>query len=280
MLSLRNFFGVRSIARNLNTSNLRVASSLEKLTTGKRINRASDDAMGLAISKRLTAQISSLDTAYDNTQSGISLLSVIDGAISELFTVLNRMNTLATRAATDTYTDAEREIMDNEFSTLKDDIERITDSTTFNTKQLLSGDYAPGNGEIVLQVGANQGDEISFNVKTTTSAALGVSSLSINDQNNAGAALTGVQSAIQVLASRAADIGAISNRLETASSFNRTLNFNYQSSLMHIEDTDYATEMINLTKAQMLAQAGAIFLAQANLHQQSVFSMILSFGKD
>ncbi|HOK41072.1 MAG TPA: flagellin [bacterium] len=278
MLSINNFWAARIAARNLGLSNLNLSKSIEKLTTGKRINSAADDPAGLAIAKRLTVQINSLTISSDNIQSGVALLSTTEGALDSMLSILQRMYSLANQAANGTLTSSDRLILQTEVNELISEIDRISTSTEFNGVKLLTGDYSTGNGSILIQVGPNNGNYFSFNIDTASSEALYVNSVSITSISMANFSMDLIQSGINRLSTLRSNIGAVINRLNSASSLNEDIEMNYSFALSNIEDTDFAAEMVNYVKYQMLAQAAASFFAQANLQYSSVFDLMTKFS--
>jgi flagellin len=248
-------------------------TSLERLSSGLRINRAKDDAAGLAISERLTSQIRGLDQAVRNANDGISLLQTAEGALGEIENALQRMRELAVQAKNGTYNGSDRDSLDDEFNALATEITRITDVTEFNNINLLGQASTPD-----LQVGWENG---TANIITVTlvdvNAATGVGSAvgaHVSTVALASTALTAVDAAIQTISDQRADFGALQNRLESAVRNMDNVIENQSAARSRILDADFARETANLTRTQILQQAGTAMLAQANALPQNVLSLL------
>ena len=246
------------------------AKSTEKLSSGYRINRAGDDAAGLSISEKMRSQIRGLDKASTNAQDGISAIQVAEGALNETHSILQRMNELATQAANDTNTDTDREAIKAEIDQLVSEIDRIQSTTQFNTMNLLDGDFTGKN----LQVGALSGQVIAISIGNMDATTLGVNSLSVDSNANAGAAMTSIQTAIEKVSTQRSDLGAIQNRLEHTIANLDTTSENTSAAESRIRDVDMAKEMVTYSKNNILAQAGQSMLAQANQANQGVLSLL------
>jgi len=251
------------------TSNAQ-AKSTEKLSSGYRINRAGDDAAGLAISEKMRSQIRGLDKASTNAQDGVSLVQVAEGALNETHSILQRMNELATQAANDTNTTFDRNAISSEIQQLTSEINRIQSTTQFNTMNLLDGTYTGKN----LQVGSLSGQSIQISIKNMNASSIGVSSLSVDSYENAGTAMAAIQSAINIVSDQRSEIGAVQNRLEHTIANLDTASENTQAAESRIRDTDMAKEMVTYSKNNILAQAGQSMLAQANQSTQGVLSLL------
>ena len=251
------------------TTNLQ-AKSTEKLSSGYKINRAADDAAGLAISEKMRSQVRGLDKASTNAQDGISLIQVAEGALNETHSILQRMNELATQAANDTNTSIDRSNIQQEIDQLTSEINRIRSTTQFNTMNLLDGSFSGKN----LQVGSLSGQKIEIKISNMNATPLGVGSLSMNSFSNAGAAMTKIQSAIDKVSTQRSYLGAIQNRLEHTIANLDTASENTQAAESRIRDTDMAKEMVTYSKNNILAQAGQSMLAQANQSTQGVLSLL------
>jgi flagellin len=233
-----------------------------------RINNAADDAAGLAISERFKAQIRSLGQAERNAMDGISLTQTAEGAMNEMSGVLTRMRELAVQASNGTLGTTERQYLDDERSALTNEITRIAQSTRFNGQSLLTGgDFASG---VALQVGlggslgASGFDTVDVVIASTTAADLGVSSLDFTTQSSAQAALADLDSAIDTLSSRRAGLGAIQNRLQVSIANLGSARENISAANSRIRDVDVASETAEMTRNNILMQAGVSILAQAN----------------
>ena len=246
------------------------AKSTEKLSSGYRVNRAGDDAAGLAISEKMRSQIRGLDKASTNAQDGISLIQVAEGALNETHSILQRMNELATQAANDTNTSTDRTAIQNEMDQLTSEINRIQSTTQFNTMNLIDGSFSSKN----LQVGSLSGQKIEISISNMNASAIGVSGLKVSSFSAAGAAMKSVQSAIDIVSAQRAKLGALQNRLEHTIANLDTASENTQAAESRIRDTDMAKEMVTYSKNNILAQAGQSMLAQANQSTQGVLSLL------
>ncbi|WP_299036302.1 flagellin [uncultured Pseudokineococcus sp.] len=265
--------------RNLSTTQNSVSSSLEKLSSGLRINRAADDAAGLAISEGLRSQVGGLKVAVRNAQDGISVVQTAEGALGTSTSILQRMRDLTVQASnTGGLNDAATANIQKEVDQLAQELTRIADTTQFNGKKLLDGTY---NG--AFQVGANGGEQISVAVNNgaATPAGLGAAGLGVQGATatqgldvKGATALTTIDAAISTVSTTRADLGAKQNRLEmTIKNLNVSVE-NLSASESRIRDTDMAAEMVSFTKSQILSQAGTAMLAQANQMGQGVLSLL------
>ena len=261
-------------AMNTNRQMGVVSSSLqkstEKLSSGYKINRAGDDAAGLSISEKMRSQIRGLNKASSNAQDGISLIQVAEGALNETHSILQRMNELATQAANDTNTSVDRTAIKNEMDQLTSEINRIQSTTQFNTMNLLDGSFTSKN----LQVGALSGQTIKISVTKMSASNIGVSGLAVSSNVKAGEAMSKIQLAIQSVSSQRSKLGAIQNRLEHTINNLNTTSENTSAAESRIRDTDMASEMVEYSKNNILAQAGQSMLAQANQSNQGVLSLL------
>lgn len=257
-------------ARNLSLTDAAFTKSLEKLSSGLRINRAADDAAGLSISEKLRAQVRGLNQAMRNAQDGISLLQTAEGGLASIHNVLQRMRELAVQAANDTATTEDRTAIKNEIDQLVAQIDWVADKTEFNTQNLLDGGFV----DKYLQIGANAGQAITITIATVTSAALGLSSLAVDTAANASAAIAAIDTAINAVSGERSKVGALQNRLEHTIANLGVSSENIAASESRIRDVDVAQEMMNFTRNQILMQAGTAMLAQANAAPQMVLSLI------
>jgi flagellin len=249
--------------------------SMERLSSGYRINRAGDDAAGLAISENLKAQIRGLKQASRNAQDGISLVQVAEGGLNEISSLLIRLRELSVQAASDTIGPVERQFLNVEYDQLISEIDRIADGTEFNGTQLLSG-----VGSILdFQVGTRNNpeiDRISFDASRAdaNSAALGVNLTSVADKASAQNALSSIDHAIVSVSAMRADFGAIQNRLSSVISNIQVSVENMASANSRIRDVDVAEETSDFTKNNILLQAGTAVLAQANQSANTALSLL------
>lgn len=256
--------------RQLGITTSAQAKSTEKLSSGYKINRAADDAAGLSISEKMRSQIRGLNKASDNAQDGVSLIQVAEGALNETHSILQRMNELATQAANDTNTTADRGAIQSEIDQLASEISRIRSTTQFNTMNLLDGKFTSKN----LQVGSLCGQKITISIDDMSATTLLVNELKMTSFTNAGKAMSAVQNAISTVSQQRSYLGALQNRLEHTIANLDNISENTQSAESRIRDTDMAEEMVNYSKNNILAQAGQSMLAQANQSTQGVLSLL------
>lgn len=259
--------------RMLSANNTAASKSLEKLSSGLRINRAGDDAAGLAISEKMRGQIRGLNQATRNAQDGISLIQTAEGALNETHAILQRMRELAVQAANDTNNDNDRAEMQKEISQLISEIDRISNDTEFNTKTLLDGSLS-GGAELIFHIGANEGQNLSLAISDMSSTALGVNGIDISTQGGADSAITTIQTAIDNVSSERAKLGAVQNRLEHTINNLGTSSENLTAAESRIRDVDMAKEMMEFTKMSILSQAAQAMLAQANQMPQGVLQLL------
>ena len=257
--------------RNLNATNGMLGKSLEKLSSGYRINRAADDAAGLVISQALRAQVSGLKVATRNAQDGVSVVQTAEGALNEVHTMLNRMRDLAVQAANTGSTDATAAAAaQSEIDALASEITRVSQQTKFGTNTLLDGGFVK-----VFQIGANAGEKLTVSLGVSLNAsALGVSGLGVGSDLSASVAITAIDAAINSVSTTRASLGAFQNRFESVINNVQVAVENLSASESRIRDTDMASEMVNFTKNQILLQAGTAMLAQANQIPQSVLKLL------
>lgn len=256
--------------RQLGLTTSAQAKSTEKLSSGYKVNRAGDDAAGLTISEKMRSQIRGLNKASDNAQNGVSLVQTAEGALNEAHSILQRMNEIATQAANDTNTTSDRTAIQKEIDQLSTELTRISSTTQFNTMNLLDGNFKNKN----LQVGALNGQKITISIASMSATTLGVNALEVSTFTSAGVAMCAIQKAISRVSAQRSDLGAIQNRLEYTINNLDTTSENTSSAESLIRDTDMATEMVNYSKNQILAQAGQSMLAQANSANQGVLSLL------
>jgi len=271
------------ISQNALTRNNRaLSSSMEQLSTGKRINSASDDAAGLAISNKMTAQIRGLNQAIRNANDGISLLQTAEGATNEITNMLQRMRELAVQAANDTYTAGDRSALNAEVAELQDEITRIGTNSEWNGMKLFIAKTAGSaggigtSGKVSLQVGVDgtDTDRISVQLNEITTSTLGVSAISLSTAASAQSALDTLDAAISMIDVDRATFGATINRLTYAVDNLSNIAQNTSASRSRILDTDYAKASAELARTQIIQQAATAILAQANQRQQSVLKLL------
>ena len=269
--------------RQLGIINGAQQKSTEKLSSGYRINRAGDDAAGLSISEKMRSQIRGLNKASNNAENGISLIQTAEGALNEVHSILQRMNELATQGANDVNTSVDRAAINKEIKNLSAELVRIESTTQFNDMDLLDGDFSNKK----LQVGAKEGQTIDIQISKLTSLASNTSSITqlgltdvtgnagtLDDNAKYADAMTMIQEDIKAVSSLRSDLGAIQNRLEHTIANLDTTAENTQAAESLIRDVDMASEMVEFSKNNILAQAGQSMLAQANQATQGVLSLL------
>lgn len=256
--------------RQLSNANGAQSKSMEKLSSGLRINRAGDDAAGLAISEKMRGQIRGLDMASKNSQDGISLIQTAEGALNETHAILQRMRELAVQAGNDTNNSDDRAALKSEIDQLNSEITRISDQTEFNTKKLLDGTLTA-----TLQIGANDGQVLNVAVTIDMDATgLGVNAIAIDTTANVSAAISSIDAAIQTVSDVRSSLGAYQNRLEHTINNLGTASENLTAAESRIRDVDMAKEMMAQTKNSILSQAAQAMLAQANQQPQGVLQLL------
>ena len=258
--------------RMLNVTKGAQAKQTEKLSSGFRINRAADDAAGLAISEKMRRQIKGLTQASANAQDGISAVQTAEGALGEVHDMLQRMNTLAIQASNDTMTSKDRAYLNQEVQQLVSEIDRVASTTTFNEQNLLDGSFTDKS----LQVGAEAGQFIKVDIAEMTASGLDLTGISVagSDNGDAQDAIDTIKTALEKVSSQRADLGAVQNRLEhTIKNLDNVVE-NTTAAESQIRDTDMAKEMVAYSNNNILAQAGTSMLAQANQSNQGVLSLL------
>ncbi len=265
----------------LRNSRISTEKAMERLSTGLKINRGGDDAAGLAISSRMTSQIRGLNIAVKNANDGISLASVADGALGEVENMLQRIRELAIQSLNDTNSSEDRGYLDSEVKQLAEEIDRIANTTNFNGRALFN---TTGGLSLKIKAGAsaaNGAEDIAIDLKSMDTTELGdvanskfIATASVEDATKAADALTTVDAAIKQVVEQRSDLGAVNNRLEHTVSNLTNVVTNTEMSRSRIQDADYAVETSNMTRGQILQQAGTAMLAQANRMSQSVLTLL------
>jgi flagellin len=277
-LRIQNNVEAFNAHRNLTATSTAASKAMERLSSGYRINRAADDAAGLAISEKMRGQIGGLAQAQRNAQDGVSLVQTGEGALKEVHSMLGRIRDLKVQYENDTLNASDKASIVNEVNSLKAEITDIRANTQFNGIKLLNGSTT----SVSLQVGANTGETVSLTAADifaagTTSGMAAVSNLTTA---SAGAnsfdslSIDQIDAAINEVSTRRAEFGAVQNRLEHRLNNLATYQENLVSSESRIRDVDMAAEMVNFTKLQVLQQAGTSMLAQANQSSQNVLSLL------
>ncbi|WP_457808002.1 flagellin N-terminal helical domain-containing protein [Kushneria sp. EE4] len=260
---------------NLNKSQQSLNTAIERLSSGSRINSAKDDAAGLAISNRMGAQVAGLNQANRNANDGISLAQTAEGAMGQVTDNLQRVRELTVQAANGTNTGTDLTSIQEEIGQRLEEINRLAGQTQFNGKNLLDGTAT----DVRIQVGANDGQTINLTLADVTTATLfaggsGTQPDVTGADFDAGTALADIDAALQLVDSSRSTLGAQQNRLQSVVEGNATTSTNLSAAQSQIKDADYATEVSNMSKAQILQQAGTSVLAQANQTTQGVMSLL------
>lgn len=264
----------------INADNL--SKSVERISSGLRINRASDDAAGLAISESLRSDTTALNKAVQNANDGVSMLNVAEGALSQQDSILIRLRELASQATTGTVSSTQRQSIQLEFNALRSEIDRITATTSFNGQNLIDGSLAStvtSSNHIMIQVGLDSttNSRIDLNqldIFAISSTSLGINTLSVTSAANALTAMTAVNSALNTVISERGKVGAVQNRLSRAVSNMLTTVQNLTSAESSIRDTDIAAEVANMTRNQILVQTSTAMVGQANLIPRYVLQLL------
>ncbi|MCR4631683.1 MAG: flagellin [Treponema sp.] len=268
--------------RVLNISNDNIMKNMEKLSSGERINRAGDDASGLAVSEKMRSQIRGLNQASKNIQNGVSFIQTTEGYLNETTDILQRVRELAVQSANGIYSDEDRMQIQVEVSQLVAEVDRIASVAQFNGMNMLTGRFATeGDGVMQLQVGANVDQNTRVFIGTMTATALGLKGaqggdeqITISTPDEANATLATIDQALLNVTKQRADLGAYQNRFEIAAKGINIAAENTQAAESRIRDTDMASQMVDFTKNQILTQAGTAMLAQANSQSQTVLALL------
>ncbi len=267
--------------RNLTNNNSSVGKNLEKLSSGYKINRAGDDAAGLAISEKMRAQITGLETAQKNAEDGVALVQTAEGALTEVHSMLNRMVALATQSANGTYSSTNRDEMQKEIKQLNEEIDRISKSANFNGMTLFSGPLVGADKGIVLHVGETSAshNQLTVNLSLMNTSTIGsdtakVADIDITSASMARQAIDTVNAAIDQISSIRSTFGALQNRLDHTINNLGVQTENITAAESRIRDVDMAKEMMAYTKNNILVQASQAMLAQANQVPQGVLQLL------
>ena len=271
-----------------------MGTAMERLSTGKRINSAADDAAGLAIATKMSSQVKGLEQAARNASDAISMVQTVEGAAKEILNIFTRMKELAVQSNSGTYSATDRAALDLEFNELRNEVNRIAENTEWNGKKLMDGAAAGNAGAgaaptaINIQVGAGASQTMAISVKDwavdyantansaygSTTTALNAAGVGVDSQANATTSIVALDEAIAGASAEVAKYGAYINRLEHASDNLLNVALNTDASRSRIEDADYAAETSELAKTQIIAQAGTAMLAQANQIKQTVLALL------
>ena len=265
-LAVNTNVGSLNAQRNLSKVGRDVNQSIQRLSSGLKINSASDDAAGIAVAEGLRAQIGGFSQASENANDAVAMLAAAEGAYNAISDIMVRMRELAVQASTDTLTNKERNYIDTEYQDLSAEITRISDVTEYNGISLLNGTSGDGSGNMVFQVGTRNStnDQITIELKDQDAAALSLDGTAVGTLAGAQAAITAIDNAIDTLATDRATLGSTSNELTLAVDNLANTIENLSSARSQIEDADIAAESAEFTKNQVLMQAGVSMLSQAN----------------
>ncbi|MBO9041598.1 flagellin [Curtobacterium flaccumfaciens] len=276
-MSINTNLSALNTYRNLNATQNDLSKSLEKLSSGLRINRAADDAAGLSISEGLKSQVGGLTVAARNAQDGISVVQTAEGGLTETHSILQRMRDLAVQAGNDSNNEDSRAAITTEVGELTKELTRISESTNFNGINLLDGSAGTA-GVLKFQVGAN-GDaasqiDVDLSKSNVESVSTAVGALTFDSATNAQAAITAIDEQIKYVSSARSSIGAVQNRFDHAINVTNVAKENLTAASSRITDVDMAEEMVKYTRDNILSQAGTSMLAQANQSTQGVLSLL------
>ncbi|QTQ14185.1 flagellin [Treponema parvum] len=270
--------------RTLGVSYNEISGNIEKLSSGEKINRAGDDASGLAVSEKMRSQIRGLNQASRNISNGVSFIQATEGYLQETTDILQRIRELAVQSANGIYSDEDRMQIQVEVSQLVSEVDRIASQAQFNGMNILTGSFASdsASGRIMqFQIGANVDQNARVFIGTMTAQALGLKGvqgadggISISTPDMANMAINSVDQALLIVSKQRADLGAYQNRFEMAANGVNVAAENLQAAESLIRDTDMASEMVNFAKNQILTQSGTAMLAQANSQSQSVLALL------
>jgi flagellin len=272
--------------RQLGITGLGITKDMEKLSSGERINRAGDDASGLAVSEKMRAQIRGLNQAAQNAQNGISFIQTTEGFLQETTDIMQRIRELAVQSSNGIYSDEDRMQIQVEVSALVSEVDRIASTAQFNGMNMLTGRFAQPTGENVVtgsmwfHIGANMDQRMRVYIGTMSAEALGIRTIGTADKislaapDDANRAIGTIDEALKKINKQRADLGAYQNRMEMTVKGLNVASENLQASESRIRDTDMARQMVEFTKNSVLQQAGTAMLAQANTQSQNVLSLL------
>ena len=273
MLSINTNVGAMNASQSSYVANKSMEESMQRLSSGKRINSAADDAAGLFITKRLDGEIQGLNQAVRNAADAQAYLAVTEGALEEVHTILLRMRELAVQASNGTYTAQDRAALAAEVTDLQTEINRVASDTTFNNLVVLDGTASTG---ITFQIGADNSQNMTVSVSRTTISAQGINistALQLTTQAGATAYIATLDNAISTVSTRRGTYAAAMNRLDHAIANMQNVATNLSTAKGRVEDADFAAETSNLSRVQVLQQASMAMLAQANASKQNILSL-------
>ena len=275
---INNNISALNANRLLNVNGSSMDKTIEKLSSGQRINRAGDDASGLAVSEKMRSQYRGLQQATRNAQSGISFIQATEGYLNETTNIMQRMRELAIQSANGIYSDSDRALIQVEINQLVSEVDRIASQAEFNKMNMLTGRFASeGQTPVTFHIGSNMDQRISVNINAMTAANLqvgGDTPVSISSVETANQALGRIDEGIQMVVAQRAELGAVQNRMESMVKSLMIATENTIAAESIIRDADIASQMVAYTREQILQQTGAAMLANANLKNQSVLRII------
>ena len=271
-MRINNNISAMNSYRNLVATNENMGKIMEKLSSGERINRAGDDAAGLAISEKMRGQIRGLSMATKNAQDGISMIQTAEGALNESHAIIQRMRELAVQAANDTNTTEDRQKLQLEIGELIAELNRIATTTEFNTRTILTGEYSKKG--LKFHVGANKNQNIELTFADMKPKALGIGKIDLTSQGKANEAIQTITRALEKVSTERARYGAVQNRLEHTINNLRVAGENLSAAESRIRDTDMASEIVKLNKTKIIAEAGTAMLAQANAGPNAILQLL------
>jgi len=270
--------------RQLDINQANLSTDMERLSSGQRINRAADDASGLAVSEKLRSQVRGLNQAQKNVENGVSFIQTTEGYLGETEDILQRMRELAVQSSNGIYSSEDRMQIQVEVSQLVDEVNRIASHAQFNGMNMLTGAFAKNsvvNKSMTFQIGANMDQYKTVYIGTMTAQALGIMGaqgaagmISMSSPQGANSAIGSLDTAIKMVSKQRADLGAYQNRFESAAKGIAVASENMTAAESRIRDTDMASEMVSYTRDRILAQAGGAMLAQANTSSNSVMQLL------
>ena len=269
-LRINTNVGAMFAHRSMTQTDGSLSRSLERLSSGLRINRAADDASGMAIADSLKAQGAGIGQAIRNAGDGIAVIQMADGALEESTNILVKVRTLAVQAASDTQNTSSRSYIQSDIDALIQSLNDIASNTKFNGSKLLDGSFSGKQ----LQIGAYEGETVAVSIATANAGGLAVASLDVSTASGAGAAITTVDTALESLAGIRSGLGSIQNQLESTVRNISMTKVNVAAAESSIRDVDFADESSNFSKFQILSQSGSFALSQANASQQNVLSLL------
>lgn len=259
---------------SLSLNQASMKKTMDRLSSGVRINKASDDAAGLAISEKMRMRLDSLSMAERNTLDGISLTQTLEGGMNETHALLQRMRELSVQASNGTLSGDDAKAIQEEITALTAEVTRIAETTEFNSKKIMNGEYTQGAKELFFQVGAGSGEAVILNVADMRAGALGIDGISVLTASDAGDAIAKFDAAINAVSLERSKLGAIQNRLEANVSVVTIGSENLTASESRIRDADMAREMMDFARLNILNQSGMAMIAQSNALPQGVLQLL------